>query len=137
MKNAAAVRRKLVPDQRSSGIPGDPVASDAEKYQFTEHASVLLNAVRKQRRQLFAGAAASLIDVVNFGVFFSKHDRYLPFRRIIHSLTVYGINYSCSEKNMTCPPVQKNGKTVGKNRDSPAPKRSFSRNIRDKVGKKG
>ncbi len=33
-------------------------------------ASVLLNAVRKQRRQLFAGAAASLIDVVNFGVFF-------------------------------------------------------------------
>ncbi|HBR77696.1 MAG TPA: hypothetical protein DEA39_02335, partial [Lachnospiraceae bacterium] len=99
--------------------------------------SVLLNAVRKQRRQLFAGAAASLIDVVNFGVFFSKHDRYLPFRRIIHSLTVYGINYSCNEKNMTCPPVQKNGKTVGKNRDSPAPKRSFSRNIRDKVGKKG
>ena len=45
--------------------------------------------------------------------------------------------YSCNEKNMTCPPVQKNGKTVGKNRDSPAPKRSFSRNIRDKVGKKG
>jgi hypothetical protein len=38
---------------------------------------------------------------------------------------------------MTCPPVQKNGKTVGKNRDSHAPKRSFSRNIRDKVGKKG
>ena len=38
---------------------------------------------------------------------------------------------------MTCPLVQKNGKTVGKNRDSPAPKRSFSRNIRDKVGKKG